>query len=137
MLIDTHCHLDAAEFDADRDAVLARALEAGVEAIVVPAVAPSNYDAVRALAGRDRRLAYALGIHPLVRRTGSGDDLALLRSRVADSMADAALVAIARSGWISSSKATTVNASASFPCVASSASRATSIFGATARAACA
>ncbi|MCD6680182.1 MAG: TatD family hydrolase [Burkholderiaceae bacterium] len=98
MLIDTHCHLDAAEFDADREAVLARAFAAGVDAIVVPAVAPSNHDTVRALAGVDRRLAYALGIHPLFVERASADDLVLLRERVADSMADAAFVAIGEIG---------------------------------------
>ena len=98
MLIDTHCHLDAAEFDADREAVLARAFAAGVEAIVVPAVATSNHDAVRALAGVDRRVAYALGIHPLFIGQASEDDLALLRARVADSIADSAFVAIGEIG---------------------------------------
>jgi len=98
MLIDTHCHLDAAEFDADREAVLARAFAAGVEAIVVPAVAPSNHDAVRALAGVDRRLAYALGIHPLFVERASADDLARLRERVADSIADDSFVAIGEIG---------------------------------------
>ncbi len=98
MLIDTHCHLDAAEFDADREAVLARAFAAGVEAIVVPAVAPSNYDAVRSLAGADRRLAYALGIHPLFIGQASDGDPALLRARVGDAMADAAFVAIGEIG---------------------------------------
>jgi len=38
MLIDSHCHLDAAEFDADRDEVAATALSVGVGAIVVPSV---------------------------------------------------------------------------------------------------
>jgi len=34
MLIDTHCHLDFPEFDADRGAVVARAREAGVGAVI-------------------------------------------------------------------------------------------------------
>jgi len=50
MWIDTHCHLDAAEFDADRAGVIERATRAGVAQIVLPAVEPANFDAVRALA---------------------------------------------------------------------------------------
>lgn len=98
MLIDTHCHLDAAEFDADRDAVLRRALDAGVDAIVIPAVGPWNFDAVRALARTDRRLAYALGIHPLFIGQTSDDDLADLRQRVAQSVDDEQFVGIGEIG---------------------------------------
>jgi TatD DNase family protein len=45
MLVDTHCHLDAAEFDADRDAV-AGGRGRGVGRIVVPAVERANFGAV-------------------------------------------------------------------------------------------
>ncbi len=98
MLIDTHCHLDAPEFDADRAAVLERAFAAGVQAIVVPAVAPSNHEAVRALAARDRRVVYALGIHPLFVGQASDDDLGALRARVAASVDDERLVGIGEIG---------------------------------------
>lgn len=98
MLIDTHCHLDAAEFDGDRDAVLARAFAAGVDAIVVPAVAASNHEAVRALAAADRRIAYALGIHPMYVGRAGGDDLVRLRARVEASMRDERFVAIGEIG---------------------------------------
>jgi TatD DNase family protein len=45
-LIDTHCHLDAAEFSTDRQQQVALALEAGVTNIVIPAVARENFAAV-------------------------------------------------------------------------------------------
>lgn len=64
MWTDSHCHLDAPEFDADRDAVVARARAAGVGQLVLPAVAPAHFEAVRALAHR-HDAAYALGLHPL------------------------------------------------------------------------
>lgn len=62
--VDTHCHLDAPEFDADRAQVIARARQAGVGLIVVPAVMPSTFEAARD-AARQCGGAYALGIHPL------------------------------------------------------------------------
>ena len=52
MLIDTHCHLDAAEFDADRDAVHAAALAAGVERIAVPAVAVDGVEKAKTVVER-------------------------------------------------------------------------------------
>jgi TatD DNase family protein len=62
--IDTHCHLDAHEFDADRSAVWQRARSAGVTIAVIPAIAAPTFEAVRALA-HELGVAYALGIHPL------------------------------------------------------------------------
>lgn len=64
MWIDTHCHLDAAEFDTDRDAVVERAKAAGVRQIVIPAVDACNLERVRELA-HEHDFTYALGIHPL------------------------------------------------------------------------
>jgi TatD DNase family protein len=64
MWIDSHCHLDAPEFDADRDAVVARARAAGVRRLVLPAVAPQHFHALRDLAHRLGQ-PYALGLHPL------------------------------------------------------------------------
>jgi TatD DNase family protein len=65
MLIDTHCHLDAAEFAADRDAVARAAAASGVAAIIVPAVAPANFAAVRACCARYTGCHPAYGTHPL------------------------------------------------------------------------
>lgn len=65
MLIDSHCHLDAAEFDADRDAVLARAVAAGVHTQVVPAVAYAGFPKLRELCAANAGLHPAYGLHPM------------------------------------------------------------------------
>ena len=84
MLIDTHCHLDAAEFDADRDNVALTALQQGVTSIVVPAVARNNFDTVIALCKQHVHCAYALGIHPMYVDNAHLDDIETLKSYVAN-----------------------------------------------------
>lgn len=97
MWIDTHCHLDAAEFASDRDEVAARAIAAGVTQIVIPAVETGNFDAVRELAHR-HGFSYALGIHPLyVMRAGAGD-LAVLDRALAEHRDDPRLVGVGEIG---------------------------------------
>ena len=95
--IDTHCHLDAAEFDADRDAVVAAARAAGVATIVLPAVDAGNFDRVRELAHR-HRLAYALGIHPMCTGAAGDADLAALRAGLEGHPDDPRLVAVGEIG---------------------------------------
>lgn len=79
MLIDTHCHLDAAEFDADRDAVQAAALAAGVERIVVPAVAVESFPKLKSTVERYPGCVAAYGIHPLYVMPAKETDLGILR----------------------------------------------------------
>jgi TatD DNase family protein len=95
--IDTHCHLDAGEFDADRSAVIARARAAGVERIVLPAVEPANFAAVRELA-RSQGFHYALGIHPLCVDRVEEADLDRLREALHANRDDPALVAVGEIG---------------------------------------
>lgn len=64
-LIDTHCHLDAGEFDADRDAVYDRARAAGVAIEVIPAVTLGNFTAVEAACRRYSGCLAAWGMHPV------------------------------------------------------------------------
>ena len=95
--IDTHCHLDAAEFGADRGAVVARARAAGVGQVVIPAVAPGNFERVRQLA-HDHGLAYALGIHPMCSGAAGVAELELLRTALVASGDDPRLVAVGEIG---------------------------------------
>jgi TatD DNase family protein len=98
MWIDTHCHLDAAEFDADRDAVASAAREAGVSRIVIPAVARENFARVRALAHRVEGAVYALGIHPLCTPRAQDDDLDVLRREIEASLDDPRFIGIGEIG---------------------------------------
>ena len=95
--IDSHCHLDAAEFDADRDAVLQRAATAGVTLQVLPAVCAANFAAVRALA-HQHGLAYALGIHPLYTGQAAHADLDRLATELQQHRDDPRLVAVGEIG---------------------------------------
>lgn len=97
MWIDTHCHLDAPEFDADRDAVVARALDAGVCGLVLPAVEAAHFDSVRALAHRIGA-AYALGIHPLCTDRAGEQDLQQLGDALSAQASDPRLVALGEIG---------------------------------------
>lgn len=78
-IVDTHCHLDAAEFgDAQAD-ILAEAAAAEVRTIIVPAVSCSNFTAVRSLCQRHASCLPAYGIHPLMVDKAEEDDLLKLR----------------------------------------------------------
>ena len=98
MWIDTHCHLDAAEFAAEQDTVAAQALQLGVAMIVIPAVARDNFATVAALAHQHAHCSYALGIHPVFVPQAEESDLAALRETVALAMADPRFVAIGEIG---------------------------------------
>lgn len=65
-LVDTHCHLDVPEFDADRDDVVRRAREAGVTRIVVPAIDAAAWPQLRRVCGANEGLHAAYGLHPLL-----------------------------------------------------------------------
>jgi TatD DNase family protein len=64
-LTDSHSHIDAAEFDGDRDAVLARARAAGVTQQIVPAIAFEGFGKLRDLHRGERGLHPAYGLHPM------------------------------------------------------------------------
>ena len=87
MLIDTHIHLDAAEFDPDRQGVIEAARGAGIKGFVLPAVEAANFDAVQRLAVENKDMCFALGIHPLYVMRAQAADLDLLDTRLAEGRA--------------------------------------------------
>ena len=87
MLIDTHCHLDAPEFDLDRDAVAESAKQGGVRIIVVPSVASSNFQTVIHLSNRYPHVCYALGLHPMYVDNAQPSDLELLKRLINQQLA--------------------------------------------------
>jgi TatD DNase family protein len=97
MWIDTHCHLDADEFDDDRDDAVARARAAGVSMVVMPTGHIDERDQAAAVARR-HGFAYALGIHPLWLAGALPADIERLRALVPAALADPRFVAIGEIG---------------------------------------
>jgi len=97
--IDTHCHLDAAEFgtSAQADAMRLAARVAGVRHCVIPAVEAANWDTVRLLAQRWGD-SYCLGIHPLYVPQATDADLQALQLQIAQHRDDPRLVAVGEIG---------------------------------------
>lgn len=83
-MIDTHCHLDAAEFDGDRREVHAAALAAGVTKLVVPAVTVAGFGKTRQTVVQHDGCAATYGIHPLYVMQAVEGDLGTLRCWLAD-----------------------------------------------------
>ncbi|MEY4317857.1 MAG: hypothetical protein RI902_1665 [Pseudomonadota bacterium] len=115
--VDTHCHLDASEFDDDRDDIRHQALQAGVTQCLYPAVEAANFDTVRLLAHRHNathitahttttsttssdapRDVYALGIHPLYTPTATEAHLQQLDAALQQHRNDPQLVAVGEIG---------------------------------------
>ncbi len=78
-LFDSHCHLDAAEFAVDRDAVVQRAESAGVVAQLVPAVDRDSWSALRDVCASAPGLHAAYGLHPVFLAQHQRSHLAELR----------------------------------------------------------
>ncbi|WP_211463314.1 TatD family hydrolase [Collimonas silvisoli] len=98
MWIDTHCHLDAAEFGGEQALVAAAAAQQNVSWIVMPAVARANFATVAALAAKLPNCTYALGIHPMYVPQADEADLLALRTAIVAALADPRFVAIGEIG---------------------------------------
>lgn len=80
-LVDSHCHLDDAQFDRDRDEVIERALAAGVEQMVAIGTGggPPDLEAGIRLAEKYPAMIATVGVHP--HDAAKADESALLRLR--------------------------------------------------------
>lgn len=100
MLFDSHCHIDAPEFDEDRPAVLRAARQAGVSHVAVPAYLASRWGSLLALCAASTEqpdwplLLPALGLHPVYLAHHQDDDLL----RLAERLDDPAVVAVGEIG---------------------------------------
>ena len=97
MWIDSHAHLDAPEFAADRAQVHGQTRLAAVAHCFIPAVERANWEAVRALAHAQGD-SYGLGIHPLYVPQADPADLQALDAALSAHHADPRLVAVGEIG---------------------------------------
>ncbi len=81
-MIDTHCHLDFQEFDHDRDSVLSRCRENGVEQIVVPSVTAATFKRTIDTCNHYPNLTLTLGLHPVFIDAHQPQDLIELDSLI-------------------------------------------------------
>ncbi|TKT79348.1 TatD family hydrolase [Aquamicrobium sp. LC103] len=64
MLVDSHCHLDFPDFAEERDAIVARALAAGVGRMVTISTRVRWFDQIRAIAEAYPEVFCSVGTHP-------------------------------------------------------------------------
>lgn len=83
MFFDSHCHLTAEQFDADREAVIQQAVDAGVTRMLTLATDVGSSRAVIALAERYEGVYAAIGIHPESVRLAAFEDLEIIRELAA------------------------------------------------------
>lgn len=64
MLVDSHCHLDFADFEPERDDIVQRALDAGVRRMVTISTRVKKFDTIRAIAEAYDSVYCSVGTHP-------------------------------------------------------------------------
>ncbi|XQU07302.1 TatD family hydrolase [Halomonas sp. LY9] len=91
MLIDAHCHLDIAEFDTDRETVIAAAKAAGVCRFIVPATVRARWHKLLAL-GERPDVSVCLGLHPYFIEQHRPEDIEALEGLVSQQLAAASSI---------------------------------------------
>lgn len=78
-MIDSHCHLDFAQFNADRDHVISDARKLGVQGCLLPGVVKTKWQALFAVQDLWPNSYVALGLHPCFCDEHQPDDLTELQ----------------------------------------------------------
>ena len=82
-MIDTHSHIYSEEFDEDREAVIARAIEAGVEMIMLPAIDSESHERQERLAlSRSDLFRQIMGLHPTSVKEDFEAELEIVRQKL-------------------------------------------------------
>jgi TatD DNase family protein len=80
MLIDTHTHLYLEQFDKDRDEMIQRAVETGVEKFYLPNIDSSSSDSMLALEAKYPERCFAMmGLHPCSVKENYQEELAIVK----------------------------------------------------------
>jgi len=82
-LIDSHCHLDFEQFDADRDIILTHCQRLGVKDIIIPAVIARDWGKLLDVCAQSTMLHPALGLHPLFMHEHKAIHLEKLKAEIA------------------------------------------------------
>ncbi|MDH5766926.1 MAG: TatD family hydrolase [Gammaproteobacteria bacterium] len=82
MIIDSHCHIDFPVFDHDRQQVLDRALQNGIQNIIVPGVSAETWPRIKEICTQYKYLHACYGLHPYHIDQHTPADLLLLEQWV-------------------------------------------------------
>jgi len=86
-MIDSHCHLADKAFDADRDAIIARAFALGVSRLVTIADSLPEAEKCKEIASRDGRISYTVGVHPHHAKDWNDSDAATMKTLLVGAVA--------------------------------------------------
>ena len=97
---DSHCHLDFPEFADDLTTILTNCQQANIKRIIVPSIAPKNWQQVlhlsKQFSGKNLSLLACLGIHPWFLNELSDSDLDALKKLASHHQAE--IIAIGEAG---------------------------------------
>lgn len=83
LLIDTHLHLYAEEFDTDRDIVVESAIKAGVKKLILPNIDNSSLQGLDELAAKYPAICFPMmGLHPCYVKDNFKDELDLIQDKL-------------------------------------------------------